>query len=109
MPENGSLPKHVGKAFTARAQRYANRAALEKEIGRELRAVDRLRSDIDLLVRQGRMKEDRGRAILVSLARFDDGTIDKFLRDLGDRFFMSETLSAYRAALNARGAEITVP
>ncbi len=69
-------------------------------------SIQRLESDMSLLVRMKKIDEKQAKSILISMTRADQNTIDNFRRDLGEMYFGSTVLSAYRKALTDRGAKL---
>jgi hypothetical protein len=93
-------------ALALAAQREAARAVYAATLGKsesKLNSIERLEADMGLLVRMKKIKQATAKRYLLHFLNADQGSIDSFRRDLGELYFGSVILSAYRSALKARG------
>lgn len=105
----GAMPPELTDAFKQRALLYSETAAFEAQLDRPMTMIDRLQATLGVLVRQGQMDGGQARQILVQMAQLPDSTIESYKSKLTAAYFGGEVISRYRAALNASGANLTVP
>lgn len=104
------LPEDLSQAFALRGQKEAEIAALGEQLDRDLTQLDRLQAELQVLVRRGIYNEDSARQLLEQMASVgDEGTIRSLRRRLSGAYFGGDLISAYKATLNASGAQLTVP
>jgi hypothetical protein len=103
------MPPELSQAFQQRARVSAELAAYESSLDHPMRQIDRLQAVVALLVRQGQMDREQARAMLQQMVAASDGQIESLKSKLTNAYFGGTVISQYRAALNASGAQLTVP
>jgi hypothetical protein len=102
-----TIPPPFDTALALKAQREAAIAvwAAKNNVSRP-NSIQRLEADMSLLVRMKKVSDKDAKEILLGYAQQGQNRVDSFRRDLGEMYFGSTILSAYRKALTDRGATL---
>lgn len=103
-----SFPSYVTDALRNQAQRdrmYELVASSNNTKKSNLRQIDKLRADLQVVVQQGRMSQGQAMQLLLQYSNYDDTGISYFRRKLADTYFGLPQLYAYRRTLIQRGVD----
>jgi hypothetical protein len=102
-------PSDLTQAFGQRSRLASETAAYEASLDRPMRMIDRLQVVLGLLVNQGVFDDTTARQTLEQMLALPDSQIESYKSKLTNAYFGGEVISRYRTALNASGANLTVP
>lgn len=102
---NENFPEYVNTALEYQHQRERMYDLIKSEQGKDIRMIDRMRGDLQILVMEKRMSQGEAQQLLLQYSHFDDDSISYFRRKLADAFFNLPQLYAYRKYLKSRGVD----
>lgn len=102
------LPDELEQALRMRSRREYAKAQTQQRLGRDLTAIDRLRSDLELLSRMKALSPRDIRQLLNNMEGMSDAQIDGYRSQLSRLFFQGATLTQYRRMLRERQGDETV-
>lgn len=99
------MPTDLSQALAQRGLREAELAQFGETLGREMTPLDRLTSDVNLAVRQGRLAPEQARSMLMQMVQANENQIQQLRDQMAQAYWGSGTISNYRSALTAYGTQ----
>jgi hypothetical protein len=105
--KNAQMPPAVRLVLDREQARAEARAELRDKLGRKLTTLDRFKSDVTFLMKQGQIKPDEARSYIQHAEQAKPWQVRSALAELGSRYFdPNGEIASLRHELRAKGIDL---